>query len=349
MVLTFFNACQKDELEVDPAGETVLQEKPDIYLEENYLVFKNFETVENTLNELNNQSFEAKQQWETQLGFKSAMTYRSELSNKLEAMDDLPTAEKFISELASKGYFSMQDSCLSYPFYNVSWNGVLNPNGLVKIGDVLYCFQEDKQIIILDGSKSTLTRYLSSDKIDDGVVKVISSIKTRSVGTQGYGELGQVVGYKDLNYYHRLIVTLYYEAITIKDPEIPENYIQTGVKLYLSYHSYRKKLWYWLDYNTLFYYKNAIWSIGGNYDHNFARRFPTSTRNNTPVEWTQLNTSKAPSYEYVIYTYNFGTGNWYSPVTDRYPGPVIDAFQIEVDNNKIDPMTFDIYDLKYLE
>lgn len=61
MVLTFF-ACQQDELTVDPAGETALREKPDIFLEEDYLVFRNSETVESTLNELNDQSFEAKQQ-----------------------------------------------------------------------------------------------------------------------------------------------------------------------------------------------------------------------------------------------------------------------------------------------
>ena len=335
MVLTFFNACQQDELEVDPAGETVLQEKPDIYLEEDYLVFKNSEIVENTLNGLNDQSFEAKQQWEKQFSFKSAMTYRNEASNKLEAMENLATAEKFISELVSKGYFSMQDSCLSYPFFNISWESVLSPTGLVKIGDVLYCFKKDKEIMVRDGNKSTLTRYLNHKEVDNETVKVFGFLKTKSSPTN-FGNLGHVEGRRDLNYYHRLLVSFLYERIIVSDP-IAGGDIQKGLRYNINYHSYRRQNWWWIDYNTYFSFRNPDWNIGGNFDY-IQDEYYSVVRPTPQYEWKQINSSKSANVNTIIYQADFKPSTWLNPQYDTYVGPSINSFQIEVKNNKVDTM-----------
>lgn len=344
MVLIFFNACQEDELHVGSSDETVLQEKPDIYLEEDYLVFKNLETLENILNELNDQSFEAKQQWERQFEFKSAMTYRNEISNKLEAMEDLATAEKFISELKCEGYFSMQDSCLSYPFHNVSWEAVLNPRGLVKINDVLYCFQSDKEIMVFDGCKSTLTRYLNNEKIDDHIIRVIAAIKTKASPTQ-FGVLGRVEGRKKLNYYHRLIVSFIYERIIVNDP-IAGGDIQTGLKYVLNYHSYRKKNWWWIDYKTYFSFRNPDWNIGGNFDY-IQDKYYSVVRPSPQYDWEQINSSKSANINTFIYQADFKPSTWLHPQYDTYVGPSINSFQIEVKNNKIDSMP--LFDMSKLD
>jgi len=48
-------------------------------------------------------------------------------------------------------------------------------SGIIKIGDVLYCFQKDAQIAITDGNKKTLNQYLKyPENCDTSLVRVYS-------------------------------------------------------------------------------------------------------------------------------------------------------------------------------
>ena len=73
MVLTVFNACTKDEL---PAGKQVSGElnskKPDVYLENDYLAFKNMNVVDSVINLLNGMTRQEKEAWEQKMGVTSA-------------------------------------------------------------------------------------------------------------------------------------------------------------------------------------------------------------------------------------------------------------------------------------
>ncbi len=75
-VLTIINGCQKDELidkSVDAQSLDVI--KPDMYVEGDYLVFKDFEVLDSLSKELNNKADETIKDFEAKIGFKSAYSY----------------------------------------------------------------------------------------------------------------------------------------------------------------------------------------------------------------------------------------------------------------------------------
>ncbi|MDP2161110.1 MAG: hypothetical protein Q8K02_11545, partial [Flavobacterium sp.] len=68
-VLTIFNGCQKDELVRQLANEQPQAVvKPDVYVENGYLVFKNMEAVDSVIQLLGKMTTTEKEAWEIKLG-----------------------------------------------------------------------------------------------------------------------------------------------------------------------------------------------------------------------------------------------------------------------------------------
>ena len=256
MVLTVFNACQKDGLEIDQETDLAATEKPDVYLDDDYLVFRDKTSAENAITQLRNVGPEEQLEWERPLGFTSAKTYRAEICNKLQSGMNYEQMMKYDNELANIGYFSWRDSSVTYPFYNFSWDGILNPKGMVKIGDQLFYFNRKDQFIALDGKKETLNRFLNGEiDTEDPLLKVYSRPTLKSCGYY-FGSVVEQVSRTDGS--KRLTVELRYDAIAYPgEDEVETIYYE------LYYHQERKVLFSWSDKQTHFYYYPQFLQIGG--------------------------------------------------------------------------------------
>ena len=335
MVLTVFNACQKDGLEIDQGTDLVATETPDVYLEEDYLVFKDYKTLERIKEELKNQPIETQKQWEQQFGFKSAKTYRVEICKKLEETEEISVAESFIFQLEKEGYFSVQDSSITYPFYNLSWETLLNKNGLIKISGVLYCFQKDRQLSVLDGQRKTLDSFSKADSnIGEELVKVNAFSRLKSTTPVNYGEYASVSEEKKLNYLHRLTISFRYEPIQVYD-YIAGGEIQVGIQYELYFHEERKQNWWWIDWQAHFSHQHISYDIGGNYDPIQGMYFSRFI-NNTPSSWAVLNSSELANYHLVVDQRDFSPSTWINPGYSTYTGPTIHNFVANGKSDKVD-------------
>ena len=265
-MLTVFNACKKDELKTTPETGIAKTSKSDVYYENDYLVVKNFQAVDSLKKTLQNKSLEEQSRWENQLGLKSAKMFRAQASDKLAEYTNQQQAETYAKELIKDGYFSMKDSSMCYPFYNYSWDCVLNKNGVIKIGDVLYCFQKDAQISIIDGKVKTLNQFLSNPKSSDtALVKVYSFQKLKSTLTlpTNYGEYAWNRGYSGGGGV-RWTFTFRYDPVTMVMYDAGGNgfTVQIGLKYYLYFHCEKKRTFGWGDSSDIFWYQRISYNWG---------------------------------------------------------------------------------------
>jgi hypothetical protein len=120
-----------------------------MYVEGDYLVFKNFEVLDSLSKELNNKSDETIKSFESRIGFKSAYSYLKEIKTKAESLS-VPEIPSFIEATVKKGYFNKESNDFVYPFINESYAAILNPEGKVQIGKTIYRFEGATQIITAD-------------------------------------------------------------------------------------------------------------------------------------------------------------------------------------------------------
>lgn len=324
-----FNACTKDELKAPSDAEIAKVSKADVYLENGYLVVKNLEVVDSLKKLLHNSTIADQYSWEQKLGFKSAKSFRIQSSEKLASIQNQKIAENYITELIKDGYFSMQDSSLCYPFYNYSWDCVLNKNGLIKIGDVLYCFQKDAQVAILDGSSNTLNQFLvNGENYNKSLVKVFPFQKLKSTTPVNYGEVQNVVMYNSNNK-KRFTLALLWEPVKIQVLNIDLQWVtvQSGNMYQLYFHNQTKSLWWWNDNRTYFYNRHISFDFGGNYDPFIGLNFNRYT-NNTPGSWYQVNSTEVANEYHEVVRWEFGT--WYDEGTFlSYPGATIYNFSCQ--------------------
>ncbi len=156
VVLTVFNACQKDELVVDETDALVsVQETPDVFVENGYLVFKSIEVFDSIRSEIEELNLNDCIEWEESLGFVSASTekyFAEEEANKIISEEEVATfQEKF-----SDKFNIEEDLFIKYKFYSSGLANILNINGCVKIEGSFYKFTSDKEYISLDGDQSSL-------------------------------------------------------------------------------------------------------------------------------------------------------------------------------------------------
>lgn len=325
MVLTVFNACTKDELKTTSDEGIAKTGKADVYLEGDYLVVKNFEAIDSLKKTLQNKSLEDQSSWENQLGLKSAKTFRAQASDKLGGFQNEADAENYAKELVKEGYFSMRDSSICYPFYNYSWDCVLNKNGVIKIGSVLYCFQKDAEVAILDGMSTTLNQFLqNSQSYDMSKVKVIPFQKLKSTTPVNYGLIQNIAqGSK-----YRFTLGLFWTPITQMVLNVNQQWVtaQVGNKLELYFHYETKGLFGYKDSRTIFYLKHLSANIGGNYDP-IEGKYYNNWTNMTPWSYfNQLNTTTLSNVYSDVYVAIFTS---YSNVYSSYPGPIINNYSCQ--------------------
>lgn len=323
MVLTVFNACHKDELKTLSDGNAAKVGNPGVYLENGYLVVKNMNVVDSLKKMLINKSEVEQLDWEKQLGLKSAKSFRIQSSEKFAGIQNQREGESLISELVKKGYFSQKDSSMCYPFYNYSWDCILNKEGQIKIGKVLYRFQKDAQIAVLDGKVNTLNHFIeNSQSFDTSLVRVFHFQKLKSTTPVNYGA---VASNSYTNDGVRFTISLYYEPTTTIgiDPYGGTGTLQTGVEYYLYFHEQQHFIAWWNDYRTYFHHQHISYDIGGNYDP-IQGGYSTHIVNMTPGPWWQVNGAALANVYLTVGTWGFQIYAY--PVYSTYTGPIINNF-----------------------
>ena len=171
IVVTIFSACQKDELTGEqPQAVASVQEKPDVYVENGYLAFKDMNAVDSVINVLSSMTKEEKDTWDAQMGFKSA---RADFENLFDKYEKLTSKEEFFAfkkkyqDRLTFNDADPEDASIDYPYSTRYFLPVLNQEGIYKVGYSLVKYTKDDQIVILDGDMNklkNLSRY-SGDKM----------------------------------------------------------------------------------------------------------------------------------------------------------------------------------------
>jgi len=174
VALIIFNGCQKDELVlIDEQPQTVV--KPDVYVENGYLAFKNMEAVDSIVTMLSGLNEDEKEVWETQIGFKSARAEFQRLYceyDKLKSDNELLAFKKKYETILKFEGRSPSDWSVDYPFATGYFIPVLNKDGIYKVGKSVIKYTMYDQIIILDGDLEKLNNL---DKFNNNEMIVFMS------------------------------------------------------------------------------------------------------------------------------------------------------------------------------
>jgi hypothetical protein len=177
-VLTIINGCQKDEM-VSQLADEQLQEavKPDVYLENGYLAFKNMEAVDSVIQMLGKMTTSEKEAWENQIGLKSA---RSEFDKLFEEYDKLESYEAFLAfkkrnlDKLKFNETDPDDCSIDYPFETKYFLPILNKNGVYKLSNAIVTYTNHKMLVMVNGQTHELNLNVSIDDkilIEDSLLK----------------------------------------------------------------------------------------------------------------------------------------------------------------------------------
>lgn len=313
-LLVFFNGCERNELENETTEELSAKVETDILLENDYLVFSDFESADSVLNLLLNAGYETQLGWEEMLGFVSAKTYRKQICEEMDAISDSIGMLNYVTELAKTGYFNWSDSSVTYPFYNYSWSAILNPDGKVKIGENLYYFDENSQLIVLGGNESRITEFKSGtlDGSEEDVL-VYTQARLKMAGYDFGAELKSERKYNGSK--KRLTVKLYYQPVTYVYPD----YVVEKVYYQLYYHQEKKSWGSWRDNHTYFHYYPESLQVGE--DTGTPSEWGDPFVGSESKEWHTLNSSELSNVYQILWT--SGTLDGYAEKDGSYAVPVI--------------------------
>ena len=169
VALTIFNGCQKEELNIDQLVDDVqpqLEVKPDVYVENGYLVFKNqaiFDSVLCHVQNMNELDFE---KWEKSLGFISANTYLLKAEEEFSRIKSEDQFNSFYNKHNRNLIIQKEPKQIDFIFYSRSLSQLLNIQGVFKISQSLYYFTDVKEYIILNGNNDVLKQIQKSKGID---------------------------------------------------------------------------------------------------------------------------------------------------------------------------------------
>ena len=300
-VLTIINGCQKDEL-VGQLADEQLQEavKPDVYVESDYLVFKNFAILDSLSKEFNNKSDETIKSFESKIGFKSAYSYLKEIKTKAENLSE-PEIPSFIEATVKKGYFNKESYDFVYPFINESYATVLNPEGKVQIGKTIYRFEGTTQIITADLSRVENGKVIKNIEkrisLDTNLKQLKSgdvTLKEVLVGTSG--SLRCKLEFK------RDYIVLY--DLILENGELVEAIVGYNWRYYHRFYSYNQGKLFKSDRDTYFNWKTKQLQIGGDLisppGFSPAIYYPYLNYYNASP-YTQRSTSLKAVYTFVVY------------------------------------------------
>lgn len=295
-VLTIINGCQKDEMVSQLADEQLQAAvKPDVYVEGDYLVFKNYEALDSLSKELNNKADETIKDFESKIGFESAYSYLKDLKNKAEA---LPESEipNFLETANKKGYFDIENNDFVYPFNNESFATVLNPQGKVQIGKTIYRFEGATEIVTAD-----LTGFENVKEIKDLEKKILLdkgitllksgdvTVKEVLIGTTG--SLRCKLEFK------RDYIILY-DYIPVNG-QLVWGIVGFNWRYYHRFYSYNQGRLYKSDRDTYFNWKTTQLEIGGDLIAPNLYYYYLNYYNANP--YTERSTEKKAVYTFVVY------------------------------------------------
>ena len=313
--LTIFNGCQKEELNIRQLADEVQPQemvKPDVYVENGYLAFKDFETLIALQKELNNMSIEKFQSFETKMGYKSAFSYRKSLLEKADELAELELL-KYLDEVSKKGYFNKQQKEFVYPFYNESYAKILNPKGKVKIGKTFYKFEQTTEIITPD-----LTGMEEYSGDPEGLKKVIHLDDT-GLSQLKSGEMLKETMLRDDRL--RCLLQLKREQYDVYDWILDPfdgmvwGFVGTKWDVYYRFYSYKQFSLYKSDRPTYFNWKTKQSKIGGNngyWHQDYYNPNPPTERSTEeaaiihfPIYWTALTQSQYSPNVYAVQVSDF--------------------------------------------
>ncbi|WP_346859063.1 DUF4848 domain-containing protein [uncultured Draconibacterium sp.] len=334
VVLSIFNACQKSDELIDQSIDVQQQEavKPDVYSENGYLVFKEIEAVDSVVNILLRMTTEEKENWERDLGIKSA---RAEFERLNQIYDNLDTKEEILdfksryqNKLTFKGS-EPEDWSIDYAFNTVYFVPVLNEDGVFKIGESLIKYTKNDHIIILDGDQEKLKNL---NKFSNNEMVVYAPRLKSSDENRIYLD-----DFPDDNLdkdYGVVDIWSYNDSRTrrLRNELIWDNYyysegsnINSGWKLLFHQKGEKKGTFGWKRYKTVYGVRNIYVKVGSfpsqNLYYNVADYTPEvyySTRECAADHLIGATTlwSYRPPVDFSSETYSQGLGVWYT--VDHY-------------------------------
>lgn len=273
MVLTVFNACTKDELKIPSDDGIAKVSKPDVYLENGYLAFKNMNAVDSVINVLGMMSRQEKDSWEQQMGLKSA---RSEFDKLFDEYEKLASKDEFLkfkakySEQLKFNEMDETDCSIDYPFVCSYYRSVMNYKGILKVGLSLLQYTKESQIIVLDGDMNKLANLntYSNDK------NVIISKSLKSGGRSDVDNL--ITDFPSFDPSpnsnrwwinnagdRKLLNELKVNKWVIWNQPVAggTTYVTKGYRFYLRQYSLKKGLFGWNNYSTVYEFKNPVCKV----------------------------------------------------------------------------------------
>ena len=294
VVLTIFSACQEDGPVVEqPQAVASVLEKADVYMENGYLAFKDYATLDSIEQKLHSSDFATIRSFEDQMGFKSAYSYLYEAKQKVEELPE-NQAKSYLKKLSEEGYFDFRDTNFVYPFYAETFAVVLNTEGKVKIGDVIYQFEGNDQIVTPDVNSAAFKNCKDTSPIRISMNLELSRLKSTEVLKEVYTKDNSLRTRAELKREHYY----FYGPIDVGAGEPVMGQTGEGSKVFIRYHSYRQYRLYKSDRPTLFNTKLKRSRIGGN------DIFPYVNYN--PSNPVTVKTTKVKSVDYhIIYDTGF--------------------------------------------
>lgn len=303
LVLTVFNACQKDELKIPSDDGIAKVSKPDVYLENGYLAFKNMNAVDSVINVLGMMSRQEKDSWEQQMGLKSARSEFDKLFDEYEKLTSKEDFLKFKSKYADRLKFNEMDETdcsIDYPYQDSFFAPVMNSSGILKVGISLFKFTRENQITILDGDLEKLNN-ISKFPNDNNIILSTTlkstndgSSTTNVTGFLGWRTSGDRRLWNDLNW------TKYIYSL----PGYPFPTFKVVYIGYLRQQGQKKTLFGWVNYSTQ-YIVEDIWYQEGNQPKTLIRSGNHISTETTPYyDWgfsyTEYTTPSSSSYDNAI-------------------------------------------------
>lgn len=183
-------SCNKDEMSSFPEEEMAAEATPltsslphIIQIEDDYLVFADQEHFNNTLKELKNKSQEELNEWEEALGFKSVRYYRQQAIKETSETETLAEYESVRQKYSNKARFN-EDGTIQMLINIAPLSNILNINGLVKIGDLLHQYTENKVVAIKGSDKAKLKAAQSKIETDKDNDIYVGKVEVRTVNNE---------------------------------------------------------------------------------------------------------------------------------------------------------------------
>ncbi len=167
-----------------------------------------------------------------------------------------PEIPSFIEAAVKKGYFDKENNDFVYPFINESYAAVLNPEGKVQIGKIIYRFEGTTEIITADlnglENKTGIMNVEKRISLDTNIKQLKSAdvtLKEVLIGTTG--------SLRCLLEFKRDYIILY-DLLNGQTVQVGFNW-----RYYYRFYSYNQGKWFKSDRDTYFNWKTQKLQIGG--------------------------------------------------------------------------------------